>query len=176
MGIVAGTERTPKVLDGAAAEAARKRGLDHHGQIPRKTIWLAAFVMIGLTAIGVIGVAAIAPGDSGGPRRDTKGQLAEDGGDKPHIIERPNSGTAPKDNGDRGGWEQLALFGVLTVAIGGITYMMVRSRGRAETGRKAWAAAAASGHDGAVGEIAGSVIDRADQATRDADMVGHPPG
>jgi hypothetical protein len=172
---VAGSEKTPKVLGPAAAKAARQRGLDHHGQIPRKTIWLAALVMIGLTGLGILAVGAFAPSDTGGGRKDTQGQLTEQGGDKPHIIERPNSGTAPKTNGDRGGWEQLSLLAVLIVAMGGITFMMVRSRGGAQAGRAAWRAAAATGRDDAVGHVDNPDDGPDGYSTGLYDRAGHHP-
>jgi hypothetical protein len=174
MDAVAGSEKTPKVLSPAAAKAARQRGLDHNGHVPRKTIWIAALVMIGLTGLGVIGVAAFAPDNGTGTRVDTNGQLAEQGGEKPHIIELPNSGHAPRNDGDRGGWEQLTLLAMIVVALGGIAYMMVRSRGRAQAGRNAWRAAAATGRDGAVGAVTIPEDDPHVDRTDDFDRVGHP--
>lgn len=112
---------------------------------------LAAAVLV---VVLVGGIAVVTFFSDGGPRKDTQGQLREQGGAKPHIIERPNSGVAPKDAGDRGGWEQLALFGVLALAIVGIGVAVFRSGGRARDGRRAWQAAAATGRDGVVDEVA----------------------
>lgn len=116
----------------------------------RTAIW-AALLLAGAIVGGVVGVAVLTDGSTGGTRRDTQGQLAEGGGAKPHIIERPNSGRAPKDPGDRGGWEQLSLLGLIVVAVVAIVVVAVRGGGaRARAGRAAWRAAAESGHDGAV--------------------------
>lgn len=111
---------------------------------------MAAVVLV-VVLLG--GVALVTVLSDSGPRRDTQGQLREKGGAKPHIIVRPNSGVAPTNPGDRGGWEQLALFGVLGVAIVGIGVAVFRSGGRARAGRRAWNAAAATGRDGAIDEV-----------------------
>lgn len=106
--------------------------------------WAAAILAIAIIG-GTVAVAAFV---DDGPRRDTQAQLAEDGGAKPHIIERPNSGRAPENPGDRGGWEQLALLGLIVVAVAVIGVVAVRGGGaRARAGRAAWRAAAESGRD-----------------------------
>jgi len=55
----------------------------------------------------------------------------------PHIIPTPAEGRAPENPGDPGGWEQLALFGVLILAFALIGFLIWR------TSRKARAAQAA---------------------------------
>lgn len=113
----------------------------------RTVIWSATLLVVVIFA----GMFVVAAALDDGPRRDTQGQLTEEGGAKPHIIPRPNEGRAPTDPGDPGGWEQLTLFGVLAVALVGIGVVVARGGGaRARAGRAAWRAAAASGHDGAV--------------------------
>lgn len=47
------------------------------------------------------------------------------------AIDQPYSGSEPERPGDRGGWEQLALLGVITVALAGGTAGMVFSGRRA---------------------------------------------
>lgn len=54
-----------------------------------------------------------------GPRQDTNGQLQEQGGPKPNSIPRPGEGRAPTQGGDRGGWLQLTLAGLLFGAVFG---------------------------------------------------------
>ncbi len=44
----------------------------------------------------------------------------------------PGGGVEPTDSGDRGGAAQLALFGVLVVAIGGIALLARRDMGKAK--------------------------------------------
>lgn len=47
------------------------------------------------------------------------------------IIPRPNSGHEPEDAGDRGGALQLAVLGLLLVAVGGGVWKVVRDVRRA---------------------------------------------
>ena len=105
----------------------------------RRTLVLSALVLGLVLTAGVIFVALTV--DSG-TRKDTQGQLQEDGGAKPHIIPLPNSGTAPKNPGDRGGWEQLMLFGLMTVGVGVIGVFALRGNRSARANRAAWRAAA----------------------------------
>lgn len=42
-------------------------------------------------------------------------ELPEGVGD---IVQRPNSGVAPTSSNERGGWEQLMVFGLLFTAVG----------------------------------------------------------
>ncbi len=108
-----------------------------------------------MTVAIVGGVAIVAATTDFGPRRDTQGQLPEDGGAKPHIIERPNTGHAPENPGDRGGWEQLSLLGLIIAAVVVIIAVGVRGGGaKARAGREAWKAAAETGRDGAAEERA----------------------
>ena len=125
----------------------RPRSRSASGQLDRRTIIASAALLTVAICGGIIWVAATA--DSG-PRRDTQGQQQEDGGDKPHIIDRPNSGHAPTNPGDRGGWEQLSLLGLIVAAIVGLAVVVFRGGSRARAGRAAWKDAAASGRDGAV--------------------------
>ena len=83
-----------------------------------------------------------------GPRKDTQGQLTEQGGAKPHIIPRPNEGKAPEEPGDRGGWAQLALLGLIVASVGGIGFAVVRGSRASRAGRAGWLAAADSPEDG----------------------------
>lgn len=127
-----------------AKAAATPRSRD---SADRRSIWAAGLLLVGVIFVGMFVVAATL-GD--GPRQDTKGQLTEDGGAKPHIIPRPNEGRAPEDPGDPGGWAQLMLLGLIVVSLGGITVVITRGTRRARSNRQEWLAAAQSGHDGAV--------------------------
>jgi hypothetical protein len=55
--------------------------------------------------------------------------MTDDGqvGQTKSVIPRPNSGSAPKQAGDRGGALQLALFGVLVLALAFIGAVIIRS-------------------------------------------------
>lgn len=128
----------------SAAAAARAGNLD------RRTVVLSALVL--LVAI-VGGTALVAAFVDDGPRKDTWGQLEEQGGAKPHIIPRPNEGRAPEEPGDRGGWAQLSLLGLIVVAVVGIGYAVVRGTKKTRANRAAWLAAAESGRDGALDRL-----------------------
>src|SRR5690606_35636161 len=117
------------------------------GNLDRRTVILSALVL--LVAI-VGGTALVAVFVDDGPRKDTWGQLEEQGGAKPHIIPRPNEGKAPEEPGDRGGWAQLTLLGLIVVAVTGIGYAVVRGTKASRANRAAWLAAAESGRDGAL--------------------------
>jgi len=49
----------------------------------------------------------------------------------PDIIPQPNTDSAPTEAGDRGGALQLALLGLVVVAIGGAVFVLVRQSRRA---------------------------------------------
>jgi hypothetical protein len=118
------------------------------GTVDRRMM-IAAAALLGIVIIG--GILVVSFSVDSGPRKDTQGQLQEDGGAKPHIIERPNSGHAPTNPGDRGGWEQLGLLSLIIVAVSGIGVVAFRgARRRPRPSRAAWEAAASSDHDGAV--------------------------
>ena len=103
-----------------------------------------AFILAGLalTLVVVIGVVAVTLTSDPGPRRDTQGQLTEDGGAKPHIIPRPGEGKAPENPGDRGGWEQLALFALMLAAMVGIGFVIFHGSRKTRAARARWLAAA----------------------------------
>ena len=117
------------------------------GRNDRRTVILAAALIAGVIIVGVVSV-AVSVGD--GPRRDTNSHLAEAGGGKPHIIPRINDGAKPKNPGDRGGWEQLTVFGLMASAVVGIGFVVFRGGKTARANRGMWFDAAATGHDGAV--------------------------
>jgi hypothetical protein len=111
----------------------------------RRTMIIAAVVLFGVIALGVLGTALLA--DPGAPSSE-----APAADQPPSIIVKPNSGEAPQDSGDRGGWEQLALLGLMVGAVGVIAVLALRGgSAKAKAGRERWKAAAQSGRDGAVG-------------------------
>lgn len=56
------------------------------------------------------------------------------GAEAPQIIPRPDVGAEPEEAGDRGGALQLALLGLLVVAIGGAVLLLVHQSQRARNG------------------------------------------
>lgn len=112
----------------------------------RRTLLLSAAILVVAIFGGVLAVAALS--DPGTP---TTPAATADGQARPRIITRPNEGVEPQDPGDRGGWEQLALMGVVLVAVAGIGVLALRGGGaKARANREAWRAAGDSGADGAV--------------------------
>jgi hypothetical protein len=112
----------------------------------RRTILWSGLLLFGVIIVGVVAAAIFA--DPGEPDP----QSARSTDRPPSIIVQPNSGEAPEDPGDRGGWEQLALLGLIVVVVGGIATVVIRGGGaKAKANRERWKAAAASGRDGAVG-------------------------
>jgi hypothetical protein len=49
------------------------------------------------------------------------------------IVPQPNSGEAPDDPSDRGGWQQFMVFGLILGGMGVIVLMVVRQSRRARS-------------------------------------------
>jgi hypothetical protein len=119
------------------APKATRRG----GELDRRTVVAAALILFGTLIVGIVAMAIFAdPGSEPAP--------ADAGA--PHIIDKPNSGSAPTRSGDRGGAEQLLLLAGIVIAIGGIGYVAFRGGSGAKANRERWRDAAASGQDGAL--------------------------
>ena len=135
----AGSPLTP--AEQTAASSAHRRTT---GEFSRRTLVLSALVLFGALAIGIGAIAIFS--DPGPPTPRVPGEQVQ-----PRAIERPNQGQAPQSPGDRGGWEQLAILGLIIVAVAGIGIVIARGGGsKAKANRERWKAAAASGQDGAV--------------------------
>ena len=128
----------------------------------RSSIVVAAVVMVVALAAGA---AIVALTSGSGDRDRTLGAtteqelvaaLAEEGAltGSPDIIPDPSQGRAPEDPGDPGGWQQLALFGLLAASLVGIGVVVFRGGKRSQANRARWHAAAATGRDGAADELA----------------------
>lgn len=83
--------------------------------------------------LAVLAVVCV-PGRAGA--QDGYGEGTEPGQElpKPDIIPRANSGSAPVDAGDRGGSLQLAVFGLVVLALGGGAALVVREARRSRPG------------------------------------------
>ena len=100
-------------------------------------------MLFGALVAGIVLLAVFAdPGSEPQPTATESGT--------PHIIDRPNSGSKPTNPGDRGGSEQLLLFGGMVLALGGIGFVIFRGGSKAQANRERWKAAGASGEDGAL--------------------------
>ncbi len=120
----------------------------------------ARTVVLALAALAlVIAATTVAAGfiDDGKPTDPSTVVEGYEGGElaSPQIIPKPNSGQAPDDAGDRGGWAQLTLLGVMVAAVAGIAFAIVRGTNRSRANRQQWLAAARADHDGALGEGSG---------------------
>jgi len=63
-----------------------------------------------IVALSLAAALLVAPVGAAGAQSTTT--LPVDQGDR-SVIPAPNSGREPSDSGDRGGWAQLALFGIM---------------------------------------------------------------
>ncbi|QXC59871.1 hypothetical protein KSP35_16005 [Aquihabitans sp. G128] len=116
------------------------------GEFSRRTLVLSALALA-LVLIGGVAVVALTTDD--GTATDRTTQVSDEAA-KPESIPQPGSGTAPKNAADRGGSEQLALFGVMLGGMVLIGVVIFRGGKRAKAGRQLWFDAAATGRDGAV--------------------------
>lgn len=105
----------------------------------RRSFLLAGLVLLGVILIGVVAVTVTTDGSA---TNDARTEEIRDGEARPGIIPQPGEGTAPENPGDRGGWEQLALFGVMVLGLAAIAFVVVRGTKRARGGRQAWLDAA----------------------------------
>lgn len=101
---------------------------------------LAGAVFVGAMVV-LIGVAVLFSGGAGDPRTtasttpcasdDVECQASQRSAERPGIIPKPGEGQAPDEPGDRGGWEQIAVFVALVAGISLIIGLVVRSSRRA---------------------------------------------
>ncbi|HEX2575064.1 MAG TPA: hypothetical protein VHK88_01860 [Aquihabitans sp.] len=115
------------------------------GSFDRRTLVLSALV---LAVVIVGGVAIVALTSDGGDQRANEVQEGEI--PPAEAIPQPGRGRAPERPGDRGGWEQLAILGVIVIAVTGIGLVIFRGGRRARADRARWLAAGRSGRDGAL--------------------------
>lgn len=137
----------------APSETSRIRSETARGEYSKRTILLSALVLV-LILVG--GVAVVAVTSDGSPKVGEAG-VSQESGAKPESIPLPGSGKAPENAADRGGSEQLAVFGIMAGAMLFIGVVVFRGGKKSRAGRNLWLAAAASGQDGAVarqGELA----------------------
>jgi hypothetical protein len=115
----------------------------------RRTIVISALVMIAVL-VGGVALVAVTSNSGSETRTDTQGQVGGEGGATPNIIPRPGEGKAPASPNERGGSEQLALFGLVLAAMAGIGVVIFRGGKSARAGRAEWMAAGNADHDGAM--------------------------
>lgn len=117
----------------------------------RRTLVVSALALI---VVIVGGMAIVAITSDASARNETKTQAAAEAGGTggadaaPSIIPRPGEGQEPRSASERGGSEQLALFGLVLAAMVGIGVVVFRGGKTARAGRAEWLAAGRTGHDG----------------------------
>ena len=87
--------------------------------------WPVVLVITGVLVALMVLFVAVYPDDgtgNGPPRSEPRA---------PRIIERPEEGRAPEHPGDPGGWQQLALLGLVVAGLGTVTLLVWRSSRRA---------------------------------------------
>lgn len=134
--------------DDATPSAAKPSGTGRRSNatFDRRTLIISA-VLLAVAIFGGVTLVAV----FSDPGKPTPAATADGANRAPRIITRPNEGVKPKTGGDRGGWEQLALMGVVMGAVVVIGVLGLRGGGaKAKANREAWRAAGESGHDGAV--------------------------
>lgn len=96
----------------------------------RKKTTVVAVVFFG--ALGVLlGAVLIAAAVSYHPSAEQRAADHNEAIADPQSISGPDYGQAPAHPGDPGGWEQLALGGLLTVVLAGGGLLLIRSSHRA---------------------------------------------
>jgi hypothetical protein len=86
-------------------------------------------LLVTLMVLGTILLASAASAPAQTATTTTTIAMTDDGqvGQTKSVIPKPNSGSAPKQAGDRGGALQQAVFGLLVVALAVIGTVIVRS-------------------------------------------------
>lgn len=114
---MAAPKSSPEGSDRARRDAEAKR-----------RFWLSALVLVGV----IVGMTLVFTlnADLFKPAPGTEASVRAEQAQQP-AIDRPYSGAPPKRPGDRGGWEQLALLGVIVVALGGGVVAVVHSSRKA---------------------------------------------
>jgi len=85
---------------------------------------LAGLLAASLLLIGAGSAAAQSDAEA------TTTTLTDAGAPPPHIIPRPNSGTAPQSATDPGGWAQYAVMFAIVAGVGLIAFFVVRESRR----------------------------------------------
>ena len=84
---------------------------------------VAAVALATVVLVGFVPSSAVAQGDDSTtttqPIRDSDTGLND-------IVPQPNSGEAPDDPSDRGGWQQYLVFVLIVAGIGGIVLLVMR--------------------------------------------------
>ncbi|HYI62029.1 MAG TPA: hypothetical protein VEW93_09525 [Acidimicrobiales bacterium] len=110
----------------------------------RRSIVLAGVGVFGAILV-LVAIAVLADGGAGDPVATTASTVAcapddaacrasQRSGDRPGIIPEPGTGQAAAEPGEPGGWEQLALLGVILAAVAVIAAVVVRSARRSRRG------------------------------------------
>lgn len=119
---------------------------DPDGAQRARIVIIALAVLVAMIA----GTAVIAALIDDTPTESSTAIEGEDALSSPAIIPQPNSGEEPEEAGDRGGWAQLTLLGLLVVTLVGIGFVVARGSRRSRANRAEWLAAATADEDGVI--------------------------
>ena len=117
--------------------------------ISNRTVALGAVALVVILLLGILIV--VLSGDdtpTGGAANTVPATVTTPdgsvvpGGERPSSIPLPSQGKGPTDAGDPGGAEQLILFGLLMLSVGGIGFMIFRGGKKTRANRALWLAAA----------------------------------
>lgn len=147
---------TPDLPDADATDAAERRARPPAGPtrvsrtardsgFDRRALLLSG-ALLALAILG--GIVAVTLTSDAGDRPEQR--LAEGEIPPASAIPQPGRGRPPENAGERGGWEQIGLFGLLFASMGGIGVVIFRGGRRARANRARWVAAGATGRDGAL--------------------------
>ncbi|MBX3314665.1 MAG: hypothetical protein KF906_10130 [Actinobacteria bacterium] len=123
------------------------------GPASDRRMFVAAGALFVAVLLGAIAIAFLAGGDDGTSSTTTTAvEVGPDGSTVP-VFERPsslpaaNSGRAPEDPGDPGGWEQTLVFVLMAGGMLTIGAVVFRGGRRTRARRAEWLAAAAPGEE-----------------------------
>ena len=119
----------------------------------RPAMFVAAAVVFGTMLIGAIAVTLSSGSSTATPTPTTSAAVVGLDGlpvrkaDPPSSLPRPNTGRAPEEAGDPGGWEQGLVFALVAVGMLGIGVVVFRGGKATRARRDEWRAAAAPGQE-----------------------------
>lgn len=99
-------------------------------QSERRSFWVAAGLLTGVLVVLIALFVAFYPRDAE-QGVSKQAQVDQALNQSPHIIPKPSEGRAPDNPGDPGGWEQLALLGLVVAGLGTVAALVWRSSRRA---------------------------------------------
>lgn len=116
-------------------------------------MFIGAAVLFAAVLVGAIAVAFFAGSDDEATSTTTTAvEIGPDGStvpvyERPSSLPEPNSGRAPEDSGDPGGWEQALVFALMAGGMLTVGLVVFRGGRRTRARRAEWLAAAGPGEE-----------------------------